>query len=170
MARVFVTVGMSSWPFDRLLTAVAGLTVEHEVFVQSGCSEVPLGCPSTAFLSPAGLEHRIRTCDVVITHAGNTVRLAQRWGRVPIAVARVAALGEAANDHQVDFLRQEETATPVVAIWEPAELADAVALHPGRAAELSRRPVPQPVAPEQLRAAMNGLCRRLVRPRPPGRR
>ncbi len=170
MARLFVTVGMSDWPFDRLLTAVAGLATEHEVFVQSGCSRMPLACPSTTFLTPAELEHRIRTCDVVITHAGNTVRLAQRWGRVPIAVARVAARGEAANDHQIDFLRQEEISTPVIAVWDLAELADAVARHPRRAAELVRRPVPQPVAPEQLSAAMNELCRRLVRPRPPGRR
>lgn len=170
MARVFATVGMSGWPFDRFLTAVDELTDAHEVFVQAGCSRLSLRCASVDYLSPRELEERIRNADVVLTHAGNTVRLAQRWGQVPVAVARVAARGEAANDHQVEFLRREETRSPVIAVWDLAGLAGVVNGHSGAAAELAGRPVPEPVSPEQLREAMAQLCQQLVRTRRPRRR
>ena len=47
-------------------------------------------CEYARFIEPGDLKQRIRAADVVITHAGNTVRLVQRAGKVPIAVARRA--------------------------------------------------------------------------------
>ena len=131
MSSVFVTVGMGPWPFDRLVRAVLPLCPQHDVFVQTGTSSVVPPCPYQRFLEPAETLRRIRDADVVVTHGGNTVRQAQRAGKVPIAVAREAARGEMRNDHQVAYLAGERARrrVRVLAGDEPA-LAAAIADHP----------------------------------------
>ncbi|MEV4523476.1 hypothetical protein AB0J77_24890 [Micromonospora tulbaghiae] len=164
MARVLVTVGMGPWPFDRLIEGVAPLCAAHEVFVQTGTSAVTPPCPHAPFLPLDDLRRRLAAADVVITHAGNTVRLVQRLGRVPVAVAREAARGEMGNDHQVEYLREEERSGRVVAVWDVAELPAVVAAHPQRQhLLLAERPLPGPVDGERLAATMDALCARLVR-------
>lgn len=128
--QVLVTVGMGRWPFDRLLRAVEPLCAEHRVFAQTGTSDVELPCPHAPFVSSHELNARIAVADVVITHAGNTVRLVQRAGKVPIAVARESARGEMGNDHQATYLRAEERDGRVVAVWDVRELPAVVARHP----------------------------------------
>src|SRR5689334_22810072 len=115
---ILVTVGMGPWPFDRLLRAIQPLCCEHRVFAQTGSSRVAVSCPSAPFLPRDDLLRRIHQADVVVTHAGNTVRLVQRAQKVPIAVARTAAAGEMPNDHQVEYLRHEERSGRVVAVWD----------------------------------------------------
>lgn len=170
MARILVTVGMGPWPFDRLIGAIAPLCAEHEVFAQTGTSRVQPPCPHRPFVPFAALESRIGSADVVITHAGNTVRLVQRAGKVPVAVARRAALGEMGNDHQVRYLRAEELTGPVVAVWDVSRLPEAVAGHGAQQARLLRdRPVMPPAPPGHIIATMDSLCARLVRGGRPGR-
>src|SRR5919112_301727 len=111
---VFVTVGIGPWPFDRLLGALPQVCARHDVFVQTGTSTLTPPCPSAPFLGYEETQRRIASADVVVTHAGNTVRLVQRQGKVPIAVAREAGRGEMRNDHQVAFLRSEVAAGRVV--------------------------------------------------------
>ncbi len=156
---VLVTVGMSNRPFDRLLSAVLPLCARHRVFAQTGTSTVRLPCPQAPFVPYPDLLERIHAADVVITHAGNTVRLVQRAGKVPIAVARTAAAGEMSNDHQVEFLRHEEQIGPVVAVWNPSEeIAAAVEAHP--AAErrlLETRPLPECVDGEDVAHVLDSL-------------
>ncbi|HEV7654760.1 MAG TPA: methyltransferase domain-containing protein [Mycobacteriales bacterium] len=130
MSSVFVTVGMGPWPFDRLVAAVAPLCAEHDVFVQTGTSSVIPPCPHQPYLGPAETLRRITEADVVITHGGNTVRLAQRAGKVPIAVAREAARGEMRNDHQVAYLTSERSGGRVrVRAGDDLSLPAAVAGH-----------------------------------------
>lgn len=163
MARILVTVGMGPWPFDRLIGAVAPLCAEHEVFVQTGTSTVPPPCPHAPFLPLDDLRRRLADADVVITHAGNTVRLVQRLGAVPIAVAREASRGEMGNDHQVEYLRAEERSGRVVAVWDVADLPAAVAAHPREQRRLlAERPLPTAVSDERLVATLDALCARLV--------
>jgi hypothetical protein len=101
--------------------------------------------------------------EVIITHAGNTVRLVQRAGKVPVAMARRASLGEMGNDHQVAYLRMEERTGPVVAVWEPRELPAAVAAHPARQTQLLRdRPLAPAATPGQIVQTLDSLCKRLV--------
>jgi UDP-N-acetylglucosamine transferase subunit ALG13 len=163
MARIVVTVGMGPWPFDRLLEAVAPLCGEHDVFVQTGTSALRPPCRHAAFVPLDELQRRLAEADLVITHAGNTVRLVQRLGRVPIAVARTAALGEMGNDHQVLYLREEEPAGRVHAVWDVAALAEAVATHDEVERRLLARPLPPAVSDERLVELLDGLCERLVR-------
>lgn len=132
-----VTVGMGRWPFDRLLRATAPLTAHHDVFVQRGTSDVHLECPSPRTVTPSELHRRMSEADVVVTHAGNTVRLVQRLGKVPICVAREAARGEMGNDHQVWFLRREQERARVIGLWgDLDDLPEAVLRHPSVEREL----------------------------------
>lgn len=123
---ILVTVGMGPWPFDRLLRAIAPLCTDHHVFAQTGTSRVTPPCEHAPYVPYPELMDRLRSADVVVTHAGNTVRLVQRLGRAPVAVARQAALGEMGNDHQVEYLRDEQRAGRVVAVWDVEKLPDAV--------------------------------------------
>jgi UDP-N-acetylglucosamine transferase subunit ALG13 len=155
MARILVTVGMGPWPFDRLIRALRPLCAEHEVFAQTGTSEVTPPCPHQQFIGFSDLQERIMTAEVIITHAGN---------KVPIAVARRASLGEMGNDHQVAYLQREEHAGPVVAVWEPDDLQPAVTAHAARQARLLReRPLPPAAAPDQIIHTLDSLCARLCR-------
>ncbi len=128
---VFVTVGMGPWPFDRLLAALPDVCADHDVFVQTGTSTLAPPCPHAAFLGYEETQRRLAEADVVVTHAGNTVRLVQRLGKIPVTVAREAARGEMRNDHQVAYLRSEIAAGRVVALDGTLDgLADAVSRHP----------------------------------------
>jgi SAM-dependent methyltransferase len=115
------------------MAALPDVCTDHDVFVQTGCSTLTPPCPHASFLGYQETQQRIAAADVVITHAGNTIRLVQRLGKIPIAVAREAARREMRNDHQVAFLRTEVAAGRVVALDGPLDgLADAVSRHPVR--------------------------------------
>jgi len=142
---------MGPWPFDRLLRAVEPLCAQFDIFAQTGTSSVRLSCPSAPFIGFEELSARIRAADVVVTHAGNTVRLAQRAGKVPIAVAREAARGEMRNDHQVEYLAVEAGRGRVIVLdGDLAGLAEAVRGHPLRQRTLLELapalPAPDPLA------------------------
>lgn len=158
--RVVVTVGMGPHPFDRLVAACVPLCAEHELFMQIGASAVVPPCPHARHLAPAALAAHIAAADVVITHAGNTVREIQRLGRVPIAVARERRFGEMSNDHQVEYLVAE--AGPVVAVWDVATLPEAVRAHPAAERLLRLRPLPPPPDPERLADRLDAIM--LVNP------
>ena len=102
--------------------------------------------------------------DIVITHAGNTVRLVQREMKVPIAMAREAALGEMGNDHQVAYLREEERTGRVIPVWNAADLDHAVAYFPTLQAEImSKQPLPASASAEAIMETMTRLCQKWVR-------
>jgi UDP-N-acetylglucosamine transferase subunit ALG13 len=142
---VFVTVGMGPWPFDRLIAALGPVCTRHEVFAQAGTSSLTPPCSYAPFLGWAETQARLASADVVITHAGNTVRLVQRMGKVPIAIAREAVRGEMRNDHQVEYLAAERLLGRVVALDGSLDaLGAAVDGHP--AAERAMLAVAPPLA------------------------
>jgi SAM-dependent methyltransferase/UDP-N-acetylglucosamine transferase subunit ALG13 len=154
---------MSPWPFDRLLDAIAPLCSRHRVFAQTGTARVRPPCSSSPFVPYTELLERIRRADVVITHAGNTVRLVQRAGKVPIAVARTAADGEMPNDHQVEFLQHEERGGRVVAVWNVETLPDAVEAHAAHEAQLlAERELPEPADGARVAAILDDLWSRVA--------
>lgn len=155
--NIFVTVGMGPWPFDRLLRAIIPLCEGHDVFAQSGTSKLVLPCRSQPYLPYAELVGHIAGADVVITHAGNTVRLVQRSGKVPIAMARRAP-HEMANDHQVEYLQHAQRHDRVVALWDGAALPDLVAQYPQSAAALcASRPLSMPADAQQVADLLDRL-------------
>ncbi|MFL6239743.1 MAG: methyltransferase domain-containing protein [Actinomycetes bacterium] len=145
--RVFVTVGMGPWPFDRLVSAVGPLTAEHDVFVQRGSSSVRPDCAHQDYLTFGETIERITWADVIISHAGNTIRLVQRAGKVPIGVAREARRGEMRNDHQCAYLAREVAACRAVAAHgDLTDLRRLVIEHPDREGALLVDQAPESVA------------------------
>ena len=168
MAVLLVTVGMGAWPFNRLIRAVSPLCAYHDVFVQTGASPVVPPCPHARYVPYDEMQHRLADADIVITHAGSTVRLVQRLGRVPIVVARQRSLGETRSSQQEDFLRLEEQTGRVHAVWDVASLPSAVAAHHSVAAALTEaRPLPPVVAPAQLIERLDQIAARLCGRPPP---
>ena len=143
--RVFDTVGMGPFPFDRLIGALDTIVDDHEVFAQIGESTIEPRCDWARFIEPNELEERLRVADVVITHGGNTVRHVQRLGKAPIVVPRLEAHGEMSNDHQQRFVDFEKDRTPMVVLaGDLSNIAEAVAEHPATEPSLiTRSSVPQ---------------------------
>ncbi|WP_030442562.1 hypothetical protein [Actinoplanes subtropicus] len=162
MAVLLVTVGMGSRPFDRLISAVAPLCAYHDVFVQTGASSVVPPCPHERYVPLAEMRQRLSEADIVITHAGATVRLVQRLGGVPIVVARRRPLGETDSTEQEQYLRLEERTGRVQAVWDVATLPAAVAAHGLRAAELlETRDLPPVAEPAGLIVQLDEIAERL---------
>jgi UDP-N-acetylglucosamine transferase subunit ALG13 len=166
MARVVVTVGMSAFPFDRLVRAIGPVCARHDVYAQIGASTSTPPCPWVRQLPFDAMRAHLEEADVVVTHAGNTVRLVQSRGKVPVAVARTAAHGEMRNDHQVAFLRAEETRGRVLAVWDVADLPAVVDAHATLAAAiLAERPAVPRADPVALADQLDAACARLLRGR-----
>jgi UDP-N-acetylglucosamine transferase subunit ALG13 len=163
MARLLVTVGMGSFPFNRLVAAAAPLCAYHDVFVQTGTSPVTPPCPHAPSVPFAEMRERLAEADIVITHAGRgTIRLVQRLGGVPVVVARRRALGESRSSHQESFLRSAEQTGRLRAVWDVASLPAVVASHGETAARLAAsRPLPPVLAPEEMIAALDEIAVRL---------
>jgi SAM-dependent methyltransferase len=154
---------MGPWPFDRLISALAPVCEKHDVFAQIGTSRVLPPCEYARFITPEELDSRIRAADVVITHAGNTVRLVQRAGKVPLVVARRSAPGEMPNDHQVDYLLHEQASGRVVPVWDLATLPDLVSRHSEIEQELIHsRPLADPADPADVADIIDGVLRELA--------
>jgi UDP-N-acetylglucosamine transferase subunit ALG13 len=103
---IFVTVGTSIYPFDRLIEVADQLAHTGEpVLVQYGASTRP---PQTAegidFLPFSVLKRLVNEARVAVCHAGSgSVWTCIQEGKKPIVVARRRALGEHVDDHQVLF-------------------------------------------------------------------
>ena len=159
--RVFVTVGMGPWSFDRLLMAIIPLCDRHEILVQRGNSKVPLPCDSIPFFSFKDTLQHIAMADIIITHAGNTVRLVQQHGKLPIAMAREKRFQEMANDHQVSYLHYEAQLGRVLALWNPQELPLLVDSHPAKQVKFQQDFHAQKVTSDrEIYHMMTALCQK----------
>ncbi|MFV0259818.1 MAG: radical SAM protein [Acidimicrobiales bacterium] len=167
MARVFATVGMGPWPFDRLIDALEPVSEHHEVFAQIGTADRTPTYPHRRFIGAAEFDRRLAEADIVITHAGNTVRVAQRRGQVPITVAREAARGEMANDHQVWFVAHERDRSPMITLTgDLADLAATVDDFASLADRVRHRPVPETASPGGISGRLAPLWRDTPRTNP----
>ncbi|MFV0524754.1 MAG: methyltransferase domain-containing protein [Acidimicrobiales bacterium] len=167
MARVFATVGMGPWPFDRLVDALEAVSADHDVFAQIGTTTRTPTYPHRRFIDPSEFDRRLAEADVVITHAGNTVRVVQRTGRVPITIAREAARGEMANDHQVRFVEHERSRSPIIVLdGDLSGLGAAVDGFDALAGTVGQRPVPHRSRPAEVTRLLTPLWRDTRRTNP----
>jgi UDP-N-acetylglucosamine transferase subunit ALG13 len=104
---IFVTTGTCE-PFDRLLQALDALDSNEELVVQHGISPVrPHGARCIDFLAYAELVELVRSARIVVTHGGvGSVLTTLANGKRPVVVPRLARLGEAIDDHQLEFVRR----------------------------------------------------------------
>jgi beta-1,4-N-acetylglucosaminyltransferase len=126
---IFVTVGTNEACFDRLLRAIASLSIEEELVIQHGHSS-PIHPPHADivdFLPFEGMVDMIRTARVVVTHAGvGSIMVALANGKRPIVVARRKSFGEAVDDHQLQLGRRFAEAGLVTFVEEPESLGEAL--------------------------------------------
>jgi|GEM_PF-2055209 len=159
--RVFATVGLEAFPFDRFVTAIdsavaAGL-LPVDTCIQFGTSgRVACEGSGTAYLDYPEMIERITEADVVISHAGvGTFLLCRDAGKVPVIVPRRKARHEHVDDHQVEFaLAVAELGMALVAdpdgALEGRPLAEAIAAH----VLVARDCVVAPGVPEDGAAAL----------------
>lgn len=115
-------------PFPRLVRAVDEWAQYHrgvEVVAQIGSdtSAQPLALTVFESVSPARFSELVRSCDLVVAHAGTgTVLTALEHDKPMILMARRAALQETRNDHQVATLRWLESKPGIRAAEDEAAL------------------------------------------------
>jgi UDP-N-acetylglucosamine--N-acetylmuramyl-(pentapeptide) pyrophosphoryl-undecaprenol N-acetylglucosamine transferase len=133
--RVVVTVGTAAeFPFRRLIAALAPLLAPGgdleratgrpvDVLWQTGCTPVD-GLPLTAtpFLPAAQLAAALDEADIVVSHAGTGSALANlAAGRFAVVASRIAAFGEAGDDHQRE-LAEELAARELAVHLDPEKI------------------------------------------------
>jgi UDP-N-acetylglucosamine--N-acetylmuramyl-(pentapeptide) pyrophosphoryl-undecaprenol N-acetylglucosamine transferase len=102
----FLAVGTHLDPFDRVVRMVdeavqAGI-LPTPVRAQTGVSTYrPEAFVTRAWMRPAEIDAAMADSDVIVCHAGTgLIARSLETGRVPLVVARRAALGEHVDDHQ----------------------------------------------------------------------
>lgn len=126
---ILVTVGSTSYPFDRLVRAVERLSVSEEIVVQHGASAVrPARATCVDFLPFEALVDHVRAARTVITHGGvGSIMVALANGKRPLVVPRLRRFGEAVDDHQLGSARKLEEAGLVTVVEDPSRLAERLA-------------------------------------------
>lgn len=112
---ILVTVGSDHHPFDRLIGWVDDWLVDHRdddisCVLQHGTAAVPRQGIARDYLPHSELQELLQAAQVVVTQGGPMgIIESLQAGTRPIAVPRLARLGEVVDDHQVAFCRQLST-------------------------------------------------------------
>jgi UDP-N-acetylglucosamine transferase subunit ALG13 len=135
---IFVTVGSSRIPFDRLLRAVDAAGLDEPLVVQHGASAVrPYAAECVDYLDHGRFVELVRDARVVVTHAGvGSIMTALGEGKRPVVVPRRSSHDEAVDDHQVPFARRAGELGLVTLVEDVEELARAIAAETGVGAGL----------------------------------
>lgn len=106
---LFVAVGTSLDPFDRLLRILDELYEERRIpcpaLAQSGHSRyVPRNYQAIAFMPDREMEQRVRRARAIVCHGGSGILgTCLLLGRRPVVFPRRAAHREIINDHQLEL-------------------------------------------------------------------
>lgn len=160
---IVVAVGVSEFPFDRLLRAVADVSPGERVVVQHGPSAIrPAGAECTPLLPLEQLAELVREARIVVTHAGvGSILLALANGKRPYVVPRRRRFGETVDDHQLESARRFATAGLVTLVEDPSELATAILDPTDSSVELPSGPV---ALVSELRDYLGEVTRRRLAP------
>jgi UDP-N-acetylglucosamine transferase subunit ALG13 len=104
---ILVTTGTNGEPFDRLLREVEAIG-DEPVVVQHGPSTLrPTRASCFDYVPFSKLVELVRDARVVVTHGGvGSILIALTHGKHPLVVPRLARLGEAVDDHQLELARR----------------------------------------------------------------
>jgi UDP-N-acetylglucosamine transferase subunit ALG13 len=124
---IFVTVGSTQFPFERLVRALDGLPGD-QLHVQHGPVPAPLGAAwSKAYMQFPEVLKSMRRADVVVCHAGaGSVLCALREGHTPVVVPRLKRYEETVDDHQVEFANALAAEGRVSAVDDLSRLREVV--------------------------------------------
>jgi len=125
---IFITVGSTQIPFERLIHALEQLPSD-QLFIQHGPVPPPASAArSTAFMQFPEVIESMQEADVVVCHAGaGSILCALRAGHVPVVVPRLKRFQETVDDHQVELAQALAAEGKVVSVEEVDRLAEAVA-------------------------------------------
>lgn len=123
---VVVTVGGDHHPFDRLMGWVEDWMVDNgdraRCLVQHGAAPAPRGTEAVPYIDHYDLLAAMSDARIVVSSGGPaTLSEARRLGHRPLAVPRLAALGEVIDDHQQTFTRRLHDLGLVVKVETEAE-------------------------------------------------
>jgi UDP-N-acetylglucosamine transferase subunit ALG13 len=129
---IFVTVGTSWTPFDRLLGALESLSTDEPLVVQHGASRIrPAGATCVDFLPFERVVELVRLSRAVVMHAGvGSIMVALANNRRPLVVPRLHRFGEAVDDHQLPLAHRFEDAGLVTVVEDVTRLSEALAAGP----------------------------------------
>jgi UDP-N-acetylglucosamine transferase subunit ALG13 len=125
---IFVTVGTHQQPFDRLLGALGPLAELDDLVVQHGETSAPVEAAVAApYLSTSEVAAYLEQARVAVMHAGvGSFVVASRIGHRPVVVPRLRRYGEHVDNHQAQLARALERQGKAIAVWDVAQLAQAV--------------------------------------------
>jgi UDP-N-acetylglucosamine transferase subunit ALG13 len=129
---IFVTVGTSTFPFDRLIRGVDQLGIGEELVVQYGASgSVPRARVTRQFMPYADVLEHMERAHAVIAHGGaGSILTALHAGKHPIVVPRRRKFAEAVDDHQLDLAVRLAGRGLVTFVDDVSELAAQIAAVP----------------------------------------
>lgn len=132
---IFVTVGTTMFPFNRLLQAVDEVmrkqAEKERLVVQSGTSKYKFRYPYTNIFPELSFDKMIyyfKKARVIITHGGPaTIFLALKYGKnKPLVVPRSKKLGEHVDDHQIFFAKYLEKKSLIKTVFPQENLAERI--------------------------------------------
>jgi UDP-N-acetylglucosamine transferase subunit ALG13 len=106
---IFATVG-TQLPFPRLMTMLDRIAGEQGLRViaqtcDSAFRAVNLQCHAS--LAPGEFDEYVKTCRLLVSHAGiGSILTARKYGKPIVIMPRQVRLGEHRNDHQMATARQ----------------------------------------------------------------
>ncbi|HED05397.1 MAG TPA: multidrug MFS transporter [Ignavibacteria bacterium] len=109
---IFVTVGNSSFQFDRLIQSVDNLIsqniIKGKVIMQIGNSKyLPHNAEYFRYCSGSKLTNYITESTLIICHGGiGTIFACLKKNKKVIAIARLPQRGEHSNEHQIEIINQ----------------------------------------------------------------
>lgn len=124
---IFVTVGMHTKGFDRLLKKMDELagTLGEEVVMQIGHTDFqPKNAKWFDFTDEAGIKQWCKKARVVVTQPAMSVLDAQEQDTPAVVVPRLKQYNEVISDHQLYFARELEKEGKVTAVYDVEKLED----------------------------------------------
>ncbi len=129
---IFVTVGTSTFPFDRLMRSVDELGVGDDLVVQYGASGfIPTAGVTQQFMPYSDVVENMQRAQVVIAHGGvGSILTAIQAGKHPVVVPRQRRYSEAVDDHQVDLASRLALRGVVTLVDDLSDLGSRIAQAP----------------------------------------
>jgi len=128
---IFVTVGMHSQGFDRLIRKMDEIAgkIDEEVVMQIGSTKYkPKNAKYFDFIKDfQKIQDLNREAKVVVCHGGaGTIIVALDQGTSVIAVPRLKCYGEHINDHQLELVNALANDGKIMAVYEIDKLEEAL--------------------------------------------
>lgn len=127
---IFVTIGTSSWQFDRLIKEMDRIakTIDEEVLMQiANTNYEPSHAHYFRFASNECVDNAYKSCRLIVAHAGaGCVLSASRYSKPLILVPRRSEFSEHFDNHQIDMSKELEKDGDVTIIWDISNLERAI--------------------------------------------